>query len=166
MLKIKAKNIDGFIAKLKKHQLIVEGQVTETKRRLVRDIFTDLVQGSPQWSGNLASNWYIEFHGNTAKYKKIRDYKVRDWRRKDPYHVGKDPAVTKTLNRELPKIADIRWNSKIQIVNYAPYAASVEMGVGPEGRKIRDVNYKYGQIAMAGYVVAKYSQLRTLKRRV
>ena len=45
MLKIKAKNIDGFIAKLKKHQLIVEGQVTETKRRLVRDIFTDLVQG-------------------------------------------------------------------------------------------------------------------------
>ena len=166
MLKIKAKNIDGFIAKLKKHQLIVEGQVTETKRRLVRDIFTDLVQGSPQWSGNLASNWYIEFHGNTAKYKKIRDYKVRDWRREDPYHVGKDPAVIKTLNRELPKIADIRWNSKIQIVNYAPYAASVEMGVGPEGRKIRDVNYKYGQIAMAGYVVAKYSQLRTLKRRV
>ena len=166
MLKIKAKNIDGFIAKLRKHQLIVEGHVTETKRRLVRDIFTDLVQGSPQWSGNLASNWYIEFHGNTGRYKKIRDYKVRDWRRDDPYYAGADPAVTKTLNRELPKIADIRWNSKIQIVNYAPYAASVEMGVGPEGRKIRDVNYKYGQIAMAGYVVAKYSQLRTLKRRV
>ena len=166
MLKIKAKNIDGFIAKLKKHQLIVEGQVTETKRRLVRDVFTDLVEGSPQWSGNLASNWYIEFHGNTGGYKKIRDYKVRDWRREDPYHVGEDPAVTKTLNRELPKIADIRWNSKIQIVNYAPYAASVEMGVGPEGRKIRGVNYKHGQIAMAGYVIAKYSQLRTLKRRV
>ena len=80
MLKIKAKNIDGFIAKLRKHQLIVEGQVTETKRRLVRDIFTDLVEGSPQWSGNLASNWYIEFHGNAGRYKKIRDYKVRDWR--------------------------------------------------------------------------------------
>ena len=166
MLKIKAKNIDGFIAKLKKHQLIVEGRVTETKRRLVRDIFTDLVQGSPQWSGNLASNWYIEFHGNTGGYSKIEGYKDKNWYRKNPYHVGEDPAVIKTLNRELPKIADIRWNSKIQIVNYAPYAASVEMGVGPEGRKIRDVNYKYGQIAMAGYVVAKYSQLRTLKRRV
>ena len=166
MLKLKAKNIDGFIAKLKKHQLLVEGQVTETKRRLVRDIFTDLVQGSPQWSGNLASNWYIEFHGNTGGYKKIRDYRVRDWRRDDPYYAGADPAVTKTLNRELPKTAGIRWNSKIQIVNYAPYAASVEMGVGPGGRPIRDVNYKHGQIAMAGYVVAKYSQLRTLKRRV
>lgn len=166
MLKVKAKNIDGFIAKLKKHQLLVEGQVAETKRRLVRDIFTDLVQGSPQWSGNLASNWYIEFHGSTGKYSKIRGYKSKDWRRDDPYYAGADPAVSKTLARELPKIADIRWNSKVQIVNYTPYAPYVEMGVGPDGKKIRDVNYKYGQIAMAGYVVAKYSQLRTLKRRV
>ena len=166
MLKIKAKNIDGFIAKLKKHQLIVEGQVTETKRRLVRDIFTDLVEGSPQWSGNLASNWYIEFHGSTGNYSKIEGYKDKNWYRKNPYQVGSEPTVTRTLNRELPKVADIRWNSKVQIVNYTPYAASVEMGVGPGGRPIRDVNYKHGQIAMAGYVVAKYSQLRTLKRRV
>ena len=166
MLKVKAKNIDGFIAKLKKHKLLVQGQVAETKRRLVRDIFTDLVQGSPQWSGNLASNWYIEFHGNEGRYSKIAGYKPKDWKRDDPYHAGDDPAVSKTLMRELPKIANIRWNSKVQIVNYAPYASDVEAGLGPDGKPIREANYKYGQIAMAGYVTAKYSQLRTLKRRV
>lgn len=166
MLKVKAKNIDGFIAKLKKHKLIVEGKVAETKRNLVRDIFIDVVQGSPQWSGNLASNWYIEFHSNKGRYSKISGYKTKAWNRDDPYQVGDDPAVSRTLMRELPKIADIRWNSKVQIVNYTPYASEVEAGLGPDGKPIRDINYKYGQIAMAGYVTAKYSQLRTLKRRV
>lgn len=166
MLKVKAKNIDGFLAKLKKHKLLVEGRVAETKRRLVHDMFVDLVQGSPQWSGNLASNWYIEFHGNTGKYSKIKGYKPKAWQRDDPYSAGDDPAVSRTLARELPKIADIRWNSKVQIVNYTPYAPYVEVGSGPEGKPIREANYRYGQVAMAGYVTAKYSQLRTLKRRI
>jgi hypothetical protein len=80
--------------------------------------------------------------------------------------VGDDPAVSTTLARELAKVADIRWNSKVQLVNYTPYASEVEAGTGPNGKPIRKENYKYGQIAMAAYVVTKYSSLRTLKRRV
>lgn len=166
MLKVEAKNMRGFIAKLKKHKLLVEGNIAATHRRLVRDAFTDLVKGSPQWSGNLASNWYIEFHGIKGSYRPSPEYSESQWQREDPYQVGDDPAVTNTLARELVKLPQIRWNSKVQLVNYAPYAASVEDGEGPSGKPIRDENYKYGQIAMAGYVQTKYSALRTLKRRL
>lgn len=166
MLKIKAKGINGMIAKLQKHKLIVAGEIANVKRKLVTDVFTDLVRGSPQWSGNLAQNWYIEFHGHRGTYSPIRGYDSSNWNKGDHYQVGDDPAVTITLARELAKVSQIRWNSKVQLVNYTPYAAAVEAGDGPDGRPIRDVNYKYGQIAMAGYVQTKYSALRTLKRRV
>ena len=168
MLKIEAKGMDGMIAKLKKHKLLMEDEITDTKQRLAKLVFTDLVRGSPQWSGNLASNWYIEFHGNTGSYRPIPGYSEENWQRtegEDLYQVGDDPAVSNTIGRELPKIPSIRWNSKVTIANYTPYAAEVEEGIGPFG-PIRDVNYKYGQIAMVGYVMAKYSKLRTLKRRV
>ena len=166
MLTVKARNLEGFMAKLRKHKLLVQGQIASTKRRLVTDVFTDLVKGSPQWSGNLASNWTIEFHGRQGSYNQIPGYKEQGWANDEPYKVGDDPAVSSTLARELAKIADIRWNSKVQLVNYAPYASEVEAGTGPNGRPIREENYKYGQIAMAAYVVTKYSSLRTLKRRV
>lgn len=160
------KGVDSMVAKLKKYELLAKGRVAETKRRLVRDIFTDLVKGSPQWSGNLASNWYIEFHGNTGAYREIADHDSNNWYREDPYQLGDDPAVGATLARELPKVAQIRWNSKVSLVNYTPYATDVEEGQGPDGRDIRPENYKYGQIAMVGYVSMKYSALRTLKRRI
>lgn len=163
---LKLKGVDQMIAKLKKHQLIREGRVAQTKRNLVKAVYTDLVTGSPQWSGNLASNWFIEFHGMVGSYQPIETYSETDWRRDDPYHLGDDPAVSNALARELPKISQIRWNTKIQIVNYAPYASQVEAGQGPNGRDLRPENYLYGQIAMVSYVMMKYKALRTLKRRL
>lgn len=163
---IQMKGLDKMLAKLKKHQLIREGRVAETKRNLTRDVFKDLVAGSPQWSGNLASNWFIEFHGMVGAYEPIEGYSEDAWSRNDPYKLGDDPAASNTLARELPKIAQIRWNTKIRIVNYAPYAKDVEAGQGPDGRDIRPENYRYGQIAMVGYVTTKYGALRTLKRRL
>lgn len=158
--------LDQMMAKLKKHELLMKGKIAATKRKLVTDIFTDLVKGSPQWSGNLASNWYIEFHGIKGNYDPIAGYSQSEWRRDDPYNLGDDPAVSATLQRELPKVAQIKWNSNVRLVNYTPYATEVEAGQGPNGRDIRPENYKYGQIAMVAYAMTKYGALRTLKRRV
>lgn len=164
MLKIEAKGLNSLLAKIEKHKLLMHKTVTERKRRLVEMVLTDLVQGSPQWSGNLASNWYIEFHGNTGSYSPIGNYSKTDWKTNPHYERGADPAVSQTLARELPKLSGIRWNSKVQIVNYTPYAREVEQGIGPGGWKgIRPENYKYGQIAMAEYVKMKYSRLRNLR---
>ena len=174
MLEVEVKGINAMVAKLRKHQLIMQGKITETKRKLVRDVFTDLVKGSPQWSGNLASNWYIEFHGNKGSYSPIDNYDPQNWKDVEHYQAGADPAVSRTLQRELSKLNQIRWNSKVQIVNYTPYAQEVEDGQGPGYKGIRPENYKftgtgskqYGRIAMKEYVLMKYGQLRTLKRRL
>lgn len=163
---LKMTGIEGMMAKLKRHELLVKGKIAETKRRLVTDIFTDLVKGSPQWSGNLASNWYIEFTGSKGSYRPVAGYSDNNWQRDEPYQLGDDPAVTSTLDRELPKVSQIKWNTNVKLVNYAPYALEVEAGTGPDGKPIREENYRYGQIAMVGYVSTKYNALRTLKRRI
>ena len=162
--------IGAAMAKLKKHELLVLGRIASTKRALVSAVFTDLVKNSPQWSGNLASQWYVEFHGIRGKYKPISYYvKPNQWvASDDPYQMGNDPAVASTLLRELPKIEAIRWNSTVRIVNYAPYAAEVDQGIGPPdddggNREIRDVNKIGGAVAMVGFVTTKYKNLRYLR---
>ena len=173
MAAIEFKGVEQMMAKLKKHELLVLGRVTATKRNIIKKIFTDLVEHSPQWSGNLASNWYIEFHGKTGSYVQNQNYVPPDmfkWK-DNPQQMGNDPAVREALTRELPKLAEIRWNSKVRIMNYTPYASDVEQNIGPVSpiwgqRDIREENKlaSYGGVAMVGYVIMKYKNLRNLKR--
>lgn len=166
MISIKPKGIDGFLRKIRQKDLVMKGKVTEIKRKIVKDVFEDLVKGSPQWSGNLASNWYIDFHGAKSSYSPISNYHPTSYQDSDRYSVGMNPAVSDTINRESSKISQIRWNTNVTITNQAPYAKEVEEGKGPGFKKIRPENFKYGQVAMVGYVMTKYSKLKTLKRRL
>ena len=164
MAAIGFQGVAAALAKLVKHKLLIRGSITDTKRRVVRHVLKDLVTNSPQWSGNLAQQWYVEFHGQKGHYQQIASYgeaRTRD----EAYSMGDDPAVSQTLAREYAKIDKIRWNSKIEIVNYAPYASDVEAGVGPDGLAIRPENQlaSYGGVAMVGYVTMKYNNLRYLK---
>jgi hypothetical protein len=162
---LKVTGTSAFLAKLKKANALVRGTVSDTHRKLVTQIFTDLVMNSPQWSGNLAQQWSIDFHGSKGAYRPIPGY-GQDWQEKSPYHKGSDPAVGATLARELRKVPDIKWNTKVTITNYAPYASDVENNIGPDGKGIRPENKleSYGKVAMVAYVTMKYSKLRTLKK--
>lgn len=177
MLQIKGSQ--ELIKKLNRDKLRIQRSVTETHRRIVKHIFTDLVTLTPQWSGNLASNWYIEFHGIKGTYQEHPDkYDSDIWNYRQAigmlgeYHQrGDAAAVGEALRRELPKLSSIRWNSIVRIVNYTPYAEDVENNIGPDDgkggtRKIRGVNIleSYGGVAMKGYIEMKYSNLNTLKR--
>lgn len=168
--------IDAAIKKLEKHKLLIKGQVTDTKKRLVRHVLTDLILQTPQWSGNLVSQWYLEFHGHKGAYRQTSDYvppeKFRG--RADPLQMGDMPAHAQ-LSEQLALVSEIRWNTKVRIVNYAPYAAEVEDNLGPhhfdatgdgDRRDIREVNRlaSYGKVAMVGYVTMKYNRLSTIKR--
>jgi hypothetical protein len=172
MLQIKGSQ--EFIKKLNREKMRIEHSVAETHRRIIKHIFTDLVTLTPQWSGNLASNWYIEFTGVKGAYRPVQGY-VPPWefdttQSDPPFSRGMDPAVDVTLDRELAKLGKIRYNTKVTLKNYAPYAEDVEMGIGPPDefgnpRDIREVNIlrSYGGVAMKGYIEMKYSNLRMLK---
>lgn len=172
---LKVTGSQAFMAKLRKNQVDLENKVTETHRRIVKHILTDLVTFTPQWSGNLASNWYITFKGVAASYNERDNYEPPYlWKPTDyePYQMGADPVVAETIRRELQKLPQIRWNTKVTIVNKAPYAQDVEDNIGPMGeyddapRDFREVNLhpNYGKVAMVGYVEMKYKNLRYLKR--
>ena len=163
-MKIQTKNLNGFVKRLTLFKAYAEDQLLQEKKDFVAAVFTDVVQGSPQWSGNLTSNWYIQINGASSPYRQIAEYSSTDWYREDPYQVGDDPAVSQTTDRELYRLNDSTLADKIKIANTAPYAAQVEAGEGPDGRLIRPENYKYGQIAMSAYVVTKYSALKGRRR--
>lgn len=170
-MSIKLQGIDKIMAKLEKHKLLVHGTITSTKRAVVQSVLEDLVRHSPQWSGNLAQQWYVETTGYSGGYHPKRTYiSPEDDGPGDvePYQMGDDPAVSYTLRREAKRIASIRWNSKVQIVNHAPYAAEVEEGKGPGNTQIRQENRlaSYGGVAMVGYVTTKYNNLRYIKGKV
>lgn len=167
---LEVKNSQAFMQKLRKDKVRLENKVAETHRRIIAHIYRDLVVMSPQWSGNLASNWVIEYTGVTGGYKQSPKYKpaVRNELpplEPEPYRMSSEPTVSLAISREMRKLAGIRYNTIVTIVNRTPYAKEVQATKGPHGRKIRPVNLgRYGKVAMLAYVDAKYNNLRTLKR--
>ena len=143
-------------------QARLEGKVTAEYRGAVAEMFADLVQVTPQWSGNLVSNWFIKIgDGRNPAYREIPAYSTT-WAgpgeaNKGVQKMGNDPAVTATLVREMPKLDALRWNQKVTFVNRAPYAGDVQAGVGPDGRDIREVNLgPSGEVMMGEYIKLKY----------
>jgi hypothetical protein len=173
MLQIKGSQ--EFIKRLKKDTKLLENNTAKVHRKIVEAVFTDLVTLTPQWTGNLAHNWYIEFTGIKGHYDRLETY-VPPWEfgiadGDAPFKRGDDPAVDWTLTRELSKLPKIRYNTIVKLTNYAPYAEDVDNNIGPPDefgnpQDIRDVNIlqSYGGVAMKGYVEMKYSNLRNLKR--
>lgn len=151
------KGVEAFKAKLKAVMPTVEAEVNTKFRKLGQLIFTDLVMNSPQWSGNLATNWHI----NTGGYNQHPLYEPWNPDLSKAYWRGQNPAVGDTLNAELPKLDATTYRDTIRLYNSAPYAPMVEVNVGPEGKGIRKVNKlaEYGGVAMIGYVSAKYGKL-------
>lgn len=151
------KGVEAFKAKLKAVMPTVEAEVNTKFRKLGRLIFTDLVTNSPQWSGNLASNWRI----GSGSYSQISGYENWQEYANEPYRMGDDPAVSMTLMREMQKLSAVTYRDEIHISNPTPYASEVEAGEAPNGRPIREENKlaEYGGVAMIGYVTTKYGKL-------
>lgn len=161
------------MAKLEKAKKLVHGNIAGTKRRIVKAVLTDLVSHSPQWSGNLASNWFVEHTGvPKGRYTELPGYQPPAlWEGGgEHFQMGHRDAIDRVLQRELPRVAAIKWNSKVVITNYAGYASDVERGIGPTDNQgvehaIRPENIlaRYGAVAMVGYASMKYNNLRYLK---
>lgn len=166
---ITVRGLSALKAKIARMQATVETRVAKTVEIKLSAMFSELVAITPQYTGNLASNWYIDV-GSAPTYRPINAYRSPEvWEKlSDPYQLGSDPAVTTTTGRELRKLKDLRrliftqGLRTIRIVNTAPYASDVEVGVGPRGRLLREVNLrdKYGLDIMKSYIVVKYGKLK------
>lgn len=180
---ISDKGLQGMIDRATYAKLQAEKTVTYEYRNLLYNMFHDVVAGTPQWSGNLATNWGIEILGAPkVRYREHPAYMHSFFSRLAVHKMGDDPAVRDTLNRELPKLNNLKWNSKVTFVNRTPYADDVSRGIGPEAtsapwhsaahakhlrskkggarRPIRDVNLdSAGQVVMLNGIRVKYQNL-------
>lgn len=164
-------DIRGYLQRLdltEKRQL---GKVTETYRKLVAEIFVDIVTHTPQFTGNLAQGWQIVFGPYSVESQEkysddAREWRFRAWSRGayEPHQRGDNPAVQDVLSRELPKLEALRFNSKVRIVNNISYAEDVDAGEAPDGHEIRPENLYYGKVFMTSYAQVKYSQMKNLVR--
>lgn len=163
-------NLRGYMDRLDLTEVRAKKQVTDTYRRIIEAIFTDIVEHTPQFTGNLASGWQIVFgpHGvnptplYTDEERKASFESYRAGSGFEPYEYGDDPAVGYTLDRELAKLKDIRYNSIVKFVNPVEYADDVDAGKGPNGHSIREENLYYGKVFMASYAQVKYGKLKNL----
>lgn len=162
-------DLRGFMKKLDLTEARIKGRVTDTYRKLVTAVFVDIVKHTPQFTGNLAYGWEIVFGPYTPTNPRLfspgeRDALVSQAYRGDfePYERGDDPAVEMVLSRELDKLAALRYNSIVRIVNNVEYAEDVDQGRGPDGNAIRPENLTYGKVFMTSYAAIKYNRMRNL----
>ena len=160
---LRSKGTQALMAKLRKDRNKLVNNLAETHRNLVAAQFVDLVFMTPQWSGNLASNWRIEFTGHEDAYSPAMKYGKHN---KMPYSIGSDPVVRETVYREFQKIPAIRYNTKVTFVNHTSYAQEVQQGHGPNGKPLRPENLIYGPTIMTAYLETKYKSLKVVRKAV
>lgn len=126
-------------------------------------IHADITELTPQWTGNLAANWWLSANGTPGDEQDLGDPSVRrpgeGGPAFSPYSRGMEPAVSISLARAatlpLPQLSDVLY-----IYNPVGYAQDVEDDV--EEPRIRPVNRvprtETGKVAMVAYAFDKYSQ--------
>ena len=147
----------AFKARLKAVMPTIEAEINTKYRKLVWSIYSDLVNNSPQWSGNLASNWYIS-SGNYSEGNKWTPWNDPE---KTPRIRGDTEITVPTLGREIGKLQNMSYKVHTRIFNPTPYGPEVEAGIGPPGHMLQEGNKlaEYGGVAMIGYVNQKYNLL-------
>jgi hypothetical protein len=118
-----------------------------------KKLFKQLVETTPQWSGDLASSWNYSIGGIDPSYTPSSN-KIETkafWSIAQIYQRGADPAVSQAVARAAGKHPT--WRDAVYFHNPAPIAYMVEnLRV-----LIRPVNLVDQRIAMVQYYVDRHS---------
>lgn len=154
MIDIDAGKIDAFLSALTLEQARFNGEISARYRAWVQIIFDDIVELTPQWSGNLASNWRISLSA-TQEPEVTLPAKARLWPLPpftDPYKRGDQPAVDIAKAR-FDDLGKFGYAEQIFIYNPTEIAAEVEAEAVP----LRGVNLLDGRVAMIAHAQSYYS---------
>lgn len=153
MVDIDFSGVDAFLTQLDALQRSFNESVNERFKMWVQEIFVDIVQLTPQWSGNLASNWFIGVNSQSESEQTIPE-KAFMWPIDAyalPYERGDSPAVDVSIAR----IDDEKYGylDTVYIYNPTEIAPQVEEHL----INIRPVNLLDGRVAMVSHAAFFYS---------
>lgn len=118
-------------------------------------VYKEALRVSPQWSGNYAYNWQIEFsHNPNPGYD--RRFKADNWKTVYPPKKAGDPAaINAAYDFAKDLVEQIKWNHKVQLVNPAPVAPMIEAGT----IKLRPENLIPGGKGVIAHLNMKFNYL-------
>lgn len=149
-------NFDEFIRQVDAAIVHLDAQLDEAYFNWSIKIFIDLVEHTPQWSGDLAANWNFDVHSPSGGYHRL-PYKTLAWPPNDenpPFQRGAPLATGAAVYRAIEQ-ARPRWKDTIYFTNNTPIADDVEN----HRVNIRPVNLLEDQVAMASFMAFKWTNM-------
>lgn len=124
---IKLENLDSFNASVQRWFSSVEEAAAEAAVGLAKEAFEEIIQYSPQYSGDFVANWKVS--KNTPDTSFTLDA-VHGFNKAEPFQMGDSPAME--YARQHAKWPKIRLGESIFLSNSArhdePYAWKIELG--------------------------------------
>lgn len=168
MIKVRGLDqIPEFRKQLQLEMARLDREISMAFYRWTMSLFTELVQGTAQWSGNLASNWnyslgepdflYVQNPNKTGDDPHI-DYQ-QEGMRFGVFFAGADPAVAETLARaELSAIPT--WRDVVYFANPTPddQGGYLEENIEAGKVRLRPVNLVGGQAITLSTIITKANQ--------
>lgn len=146
--------INKYIRKTQKQKEILKKKPSEYVRKMTQRILTDLVLLTPQWTGNTAASWKVVTSSVAPSTGNSRLYK-ENWQDVTSKFRGDKEALQIALAENAAALASIRYNSKIKIINTAPFADELATDPNIENQ-LRTGNFIPGDVMAVKTVTAKY----------
>lgn len=152
-------DIAGFIRDLDLAFAQLDRDLSSSFAEWTRKVFTSIVYHTPQWSGDLASNWNYSVGQPNTRYlmapnKTGDDPQIDHWREgQGVFYMGHPTHVNMALAR-MALVAPPTWRDVVYVTNATPIAPEVE----DHTIKIRPVNLIDGRVAMIQYHVDKFNR--------
>lgn len=140
MIRPEVKNVEQVRSQVDRWLAKVRKEAEDTARGLGSELVTRLIQSSPQWSGDFASNWRYSLNTVDMSYDTgdiaPRSDQVQPWQQFDR------PAVQLGLMKNRGKDASFKLGDTIFISNSSTHDNVYAKAVFDGSVKLRDVNRK------------------------
>lgn len=160
MIDVAAPGLDAFLGELAAAQAALNIGVNTEYRRLIEIVFSDVLKGTPQWSGNLAANWFVGINSESELEQTLPE-KSEYWppgehepfNRKDPNEFALEISAER-----LALMPAFSYLDQAYIYNPAYPAEQVEQHTV----YLRPVNLLGDAVMMTQWAASKYADYNPL----
>lgn len=155
-------DIPAFRKQIAEEMARLDRETSATYFDWTKKVFQDVVEGTPQWSGDTAANWNYSVKSADYRYERIAnktgDSGKIDYVREDfgVFYRGHPYAVDEAMQR-MSAVPTTTWRDPVFISNDTPIAAQLDAGQV----KVRPVNLVGGVQITLSLVAMKWSQRNT-----
>ena len=151
-------NVSDFEKQLASALAVLEVKMSIKYYAFTLKVFKSVVMTSPQWSGNLASNWNYSINSPDTSYSEISEKSGSAMKFFKSFQVGADPAVSRALRKA--SVGPVpSWRVPVYITNATPtdqMTGSLVQDMADGYVKLRPVNMVPAQGAIISFTLEKF----------